>query len=202
MGQDRSLRFASWPARVGAGAIDLIFAVTVIVIALACMRWAVDALKPELGDPYPGKPGYVVGYAGQISLTKRLILILLVPTILVIVTAIGWNVAFRQGRRGQSLGKQALGLWLVGLESGQPVGVGRALLRQIAHAADAIPCYLGYLWPLWDERRQTFADKIAATGVVVAAPWASANSAEAQDDPTPRAQMRARMRESRGPRSS
>ena len=26
--------------------------------------------------------------------------------------------------------------------------------------------YVGYLWPLWDDERQTFADKILRTGVV------------------------------------
>ncbi|MDQ1539752.1 MAG: hypothetical protein QOH29_478, partial [Actinomycetota bacterium] len=26
--------------------------------------------------------------------------------------------------------------------------------------------YLGYLWPLWDSKRQTFADKILKTVVV------------------------------------
>ncbi len=24
-------------------------------------------------------------------------------------------------------------------------------------------CYLGYLWPLWDKKKQTFADKIFGT---------------------------------------
>ena len=28
------------------------------------------------------------------------------------------------------------------------------------HILDAIPCYVGLLWPLWDNKRQTFADKI------------------------------------------
>jgi uncharacterized RDD family membrane protein YckC len=27
-------------------------------------------------------------------------------------------------------------------------------------------CYVGYLWPLWDDKRQTFADKILGTVVV------------------------------------
>ena len=33
---------------------------------------------------------------------------------------------------------------------------------------NAIPCYLGYLWPLWDAKRQTFADKIMSTYVIKA----------------------------------
>ena len=30
----------------------------------------------------------------------------------------------------------------------------------------AWPCYLGYLWMLWDDRRQTWQDKVANSIVV------------------------------------
>jgi uncharacterized RDD family membrane protein YckC len=79
-----------------------------------------------------------------------------------------WNSGYRQGRSGQSLGKSVLGTRLVGAHSGEPVGFGRALGRQVAHLLDAIPFGLGYFWPLWDEQRQTFADKICSTLVVQA----------------------------------
>ena len=52
--------------------------------------------------------------------------------------------------------------------SGEPVGFGRAIGRQIAHLLDGMPLGIGYLWPLWDERRQTFADKVCSTLVVQA----------------------------------
>jgi len=77
-----------------------------------------------------------------------------------------YNRVIQQGQTGQSWGKKALGLKLVGAESGQPVGAGKALLRDITHILDGLPCYLGYLWPLWDEKKQTFADKINNTYVV------------------------------------
>jgi hypothetical protein len=41
-----------------------------------------------------------------------------------------------------------------------------AFVRQICHILDALPCYLGFLWPLWDRKCQTFADKIMHTLVV------------------------------------
>jgi uncharacterized RDD family membrane protein YckC len=53
--------------------------------------------------------------------------------------------------------------------TGQPVGFGFAFVRQLAHVLDSLPLYLGYLWPLWDDKRQTFADKVCST-VVVPAP--------------------------------
>jgi uncharacterized RDD family membrane protein YckC len=79
-----------------------------------------------------------------------------------------WNSGYRQGRSGQSIGKRALGVRLVTAETGQPVGFGRAVGRQFAHLLDGIPFSLGYLWPLWDEQRQTFADKVCCTLVVQA----------------------------------
>ena len=86
--------------------------------------------------------------------------------VLVVVAFAVWNTLVRQGATGQSLGKRAMRIRLVGERSGRPIGFGRALVRQIAHLLDALPLHVGYLWPLWDERRQTFADKACATIVV------------------------------------
>ena len=36
-------------------------------------------------------------------------------------------------------------------------------MRQLAHIVDAIICYIGFLFPLWDDKRQTLADKIMTT---------------------------------------
>jgi len=69
------------------------------------------------------------------------------------------------GGQGQSFGKKVLGLTLIGERTGQPIGMGRAFLRDLAHFVDAIICYVGYLFPLWDQKRQTLADKIMTTVV-------------------------------------
>jgi len=77
-----------------------------------------------------------------------------------------WNLFIRQGRTGQSLGKQAVGTRLVSQRTGQPIGGLMTFLRYLCHIVDSLPCYIGYLWPLWDPQRQTFADKIVGTVVV------------------------------------
>ncbi len=41
-----------------------------------------------------------------------------------------------------------------------------SFVRAILHILDALPCLIGYLWPLWDSKRQTFADKIMGTVVI------------------------------------
>ncbi|MEV6112220.1 RDD family protein [Streptomyces sp. NPDC052109] len=71
-----------------------------------------------------------------------------------------------EGRTGQTVGKKVLGIRLVRESDGQPIGVGMAFVRRIAHFLDSLPCYLGWLWPAWDAKRQTFADKVCSTIVI------------------------------------
>jgi uncharacterized RDD family membrane protein YckC len=77
-----------------------------------------------------------------------------------------YNRWYLGGTTGQSWGKMVLKLKLIGESTGQPIGMGMAFVRDIAHILDALPCFIGYLWPLWDAKRQTFADKIMNTVVV------------------------------------
>jgi uncharacterized RDD family membrane protein YckC len=68
--------------------------------------------------------------------------------------------------RGQTLGKMALGLRVVGPD-GQNPSFWRAVLREtIGKFISGVVFALGYLWMLWDERQQTWHDKIAGTEVV------------------------------------
>jgi uncharacterized RDD family membrane protein YckC len=77
-----------------------------------------------------------------------------------------WNQVFRQGRRGASLGKQWLNLMVVSENDGRPIGALLTFVRQLVHILDSLACYVGWLWPLWDAKRQTFADKIMSTVVL------------------------------------
>jgi uncharacterized RDD family membrane protein YckC len=45
----------------------------------------------------------------------------------------------------------------------QPIGFWLSFVRQIAHYVDQFICYIGYLFPLWDDKRQTIADKLMST---------------------------------------
>ncbi|GAA2649915.1 RDD family protein [Paractinoplanes durhamensis] len=78
----------------------------------------------------------------------------------------GYNRWYQAGKTGQSWGKKALGIRLVREDSGQPIGAGLAFGRDFLHIVDGLPCYIGYLWPLWDQKKQTFSDKIVKTIVV------------------------------------
>jgi uncharacterized RDD family membrane protein YckC len=78
-----------------------------------------------------------------------------------------YNGIIRQGRTGYTLGKTVVGIRLVKESTGQPMGAGLCFVRQLAHYVDSLICYLGWLWPLWDRKNQTIADKIMATVVVI-----------------------------------
>ena len=78
-----------------------------------------------------------------------------------------YNVVIRQGRTGYTLGKTVVGIRLIRISTAEPMGAGWSFLRQMAHYVDNLVCYLGWLWPLWDRRNQTLADKIMGTVVII-----------------------------------
>ena len=68
--------------------------------------------------------------------------------------------------RGQSPGKIAIGIKIVKMD-GTPIGFGTALLREVlGKIVSAIILLLGYIWILFDGKRQGWHDKIAGTYVV------------------------------------
>jgi uncharacterized RDD family membrane protein YckC len=90
-------------------------------------------------------------------------------SLLVLLASIGWwiyNRCIQAGRTGQSLGKKTLRLRLLGEKTGEPIGAGMAFARDICHILDSLACYIGWLFPIWDAKRQTFADKIVKTVVI------------------------------------
>ncbi|GAA3973224.1 RDD family protein [Streptomyces sp. NBC_01352] len=147
-----------------------------------------QAPQAPAGYGYPQQPGYGMppSYAnwGQRFLGTLVDgLIFMIPYILVIIDvsaqtgilsvvgALGviglaiWQL-IKEGRTGQTVGKKALGIRLVRESDGQPLGVGMAFVRRLAHFLDSLACYLGWLWPAWDAKRQTFADKVCSSIVI------------------------------------
>jgi uncharacterized RDD family membrane protein YckC len=108
-------------------------------------------------------PVAILAWIGvSISLTVYLLFVLvgLVYT--------GYNRWYLGGTTGQSFGKRALSLRLISEQTGQPIGPLMAFVRDICHILDTLACYVGWLFPLWDAKRQTFADKILNTIVIPA----------------------------------
>ena len=84
-----------------------------------------------------------------------------------------WNSVWRQGRTGQTVGKQMLGMRLCYLlgDSRDPYdyycmpGVGRCLFRQMCHALD-MPFFFGFFRAAFNGKGRTYADSCARTVVI------------------------------------
>lgn len=76
--------------------------------------------------------------------------------------------AWLAGESGQSYGRKWAGTRLVRETDGAPLGGPMGVVRHVAHFLDAVICFVGFLFPLWDTKRQTIADKIVGSVVVKA----------------------------------
>jgi uncharacterized RDD family membrane protein YckC len=128
--------YASWITRVGAYLVDALPSWVLIGIGAAL-----------LGH---GGAGAVIGFIFYLASLG----------------GVGYNRWYRAGTTGQSLGKSATNVRLINEQTGRPIGGGMAFVRDLCHFVDAIICYVGFLFPLWDDKRQTLADKIMTTVVV------------------------------------
>jgi uncharacterized RDD family membrane protein YckC len=88
--------------------------------------------------------------------------------VLAIVGSIAYFIYFEGGPKGATPGKQIVGIRIVDMRTGGPIGYGRAFIRWIMKIVSGIPLYLGYLWMLWDKEKQTWHDKVADCVVVPA----------------------------------
>jgi len=66
---------------------------------------------------------------------------------------------------GGTFGKRISGLAVVD-EAGNPPGLARGLVRYLVSIVSAVAVYVGYLWMIWDGKKQTWHDKAAGTYVV------------------------------------
>ena len=70
------------------------------------------------------------------------------------------------GRTGQTWGRKIAGVKVVTVATGEPIGIGKAIGRQLLEGILGQVCLLNYLWMLWDKEKQTWHDKIMNTTVV------------------------------------
>ncbi|XTP34870.1 RDD family protein [Mycobacterium sp. TJFP1] len=134
---DAPLPLASWPARAGALAVDLLPGLGVIVTTALL----------ALTSPADGWLRWV--FLAALAVT----FFLMAANRLVLPVATGWT-----------LGRALFGI-AVRRADGRSVGVLRVTGRELAHLLDTLTLFVGWLWPLWDPRRRTFADLLAGTQV-------------------------------------
>jgi uncharacterized RDD family membrane protein YckC len=75
-----------------------------------------------------------------------------------VVFSFGYYTYFH-GRTGQTPGDAALGIRVVDIDTGNVIGYGRAFGRALVSIVSGLVIVLGYLWMIWDPRKQTWHDK-------------------------------------------
>jgi uncharacterized RDD family membrane protein YckC len=154
---------ASWGARLGALLLDFLmfFLVPVGLAAAGDIQIGIKAADrlndcnnagiPDDSCPSPHVAGSSIALiviGGLLSLAVSIYLV------------------YREGATGQTPGKRIVGIRLLKEQDGSTLGFGLALGRRFAHFLDSLACYLGWLWPLWDSKNQTFADKLVKSVVI------------------------------------
>lgn len=143
-----------------ASAVAPVSAVSTIVLAAWWVRaaaWAVDVL--------PGAAVVVTMAlaAAALPFYSGWWWLVVVVAALAIALTVG-NRSVLPALTGWSVGRAVFGIAVV-RDTGVPAGLGRLLLRDLAHLLDSAAAGVGWLWPLWDEHRRTFADLLAHTEV-------------------------------------
>jgi Mce-associated membrane protein len=128
---------APWHIRAAAFAVDVLPGIAVVA-TMALVSFTV---------PLRGVWWWVSISVAGVALLLTLVNRLLLPTVT------GW-----------SLGRAVCGIAVVGRDGKAP-GPWRLLLRDLAHLLDTVSLLVGWLWPLWDSRRRTFADILVGTEV-------------------------------------
>ncbi|MFJ3402881.1 RDD family protein [Promicromonospora sp. NPDC090134] len=136
--------YASWGQRVVAAILDNAI--------LAGVSWL--ALGPGLGAPTL-TPGW--GAVADDARTAGPLVLVPIAALVVLLVL--------QATTGWTPGKLVVGIRVVREEDHAPAGLWRTLARWALHLFDAI-LLIGYLRPLWNAKRQTFADSIVHTVVV------------------------------------
>ena len=85
------------------------------------------------------------------------------PFILVELAYFTW---FHATSAGQSIGNRILGVRVLDANTGRSLPYSRAFARALMSNLSALPCFLGFLWMLWEPRKRTWHDIVADSLVV------------------------------------
>jgi uncharacterized RDD family membrane protein YckC len=137
--------YASWLSRVGAYLLDTL----ILLIPLGIILGVIFAI-----DPADSSGAWaVLGIAYLITLVLPFV----------------YFTVLHGNERGATYGKRAVGIRVVGEQSGASIGYGRAFGRygiMVVFGLFFIPIVLDYLWPLWDSKNQALHDKVVGSIVV------------------------------------
>ncbi len=149
-------QYAGWWRRALAIIIDGIVAWLFFIPAVVALFAGPTEIEFRDGNQGPGF--YEVPTNGTFGIAGLLFLAGIVVYVIIYVRMLG---------KGASLGRKAAGYRVLDAVTMEPIGTARAVGHFFARYLSAIPLYLGFLWPLWDDENRTFHDMIVGTRAIV-----------------------------------
>lgn len=122
-------------------ALLVLFGSTVLAFAVSVLFWFVSVFNSD----------------NSLSFTNILIVVGLLFSLIYFVGS--W------AKTGQTIGKSTLNIQVVGAD-GRPISWGRSLGRYVGYIINVVVASIGFLWIVFDPKRQGWHDKIAGTYVV------------------------------------
>lgn len=148
-------RYAGWWRRVGAALLDSLVGLLFLLPGLIAAAAGPKTTESCMVD---GEPAFC-----EVPTDSAL----WVTIILYVIGGVAWFVIYvRMLGRGATWGRKAAGYRILDATTHQPIGTGRAIGRYFAAILSYLPCYLGFLWPLWDSENRTFHDMIVNTRAI------------------------------------
>lgn len=129
----------------------------ILFFVLAIAGVLASPASPSAAPPPPGGTSYGAFYLNPPAIG--------VFYLFVVIVAAAYFTYF-WGTNGSTLGMSLFKLRVVDANSGQPIGIGRAVVRYIGLIVAAFPCWVGLIWAAFDARAQGWHDKIASTVVL------------------------------------
>ncbi len=137
---ESDLVYAGFWQRFGASFLDALLTYLIIVVLLVAVYGVAD-----LGDPeaYAGPAGLAISY--------------LLPPFLIMMFWV---------KKSATPGKMAIAATIVDAKTGGKPSTKQFVIRYLGYGLSTLPCFLGYLWVVFDSRKQAWHDKLADTVVV------------------------------------
>ena len=149
-------RYAGFFSRAAAYALDRLISFGIGFVIMLVIDYFLSLFRLDQ---------WLENLSGDASVNAAVVF-LLSTLVINLLISIGYNVGFWV-LSGQTPGKWVLGVRVM-RKDGTRLTLGNALLRQVGYWISAIFC-LGFLWILFDNKRQGFHDKLA--GTIVTYSW-------------------------------
>jgi uncharacterized RDD family membrane protein YckC len=149
-------RYAGFFSRAAAYALDRIIALGITFVILVVFEYFLSLF---VGDQW-------LENLSQDTMINAVLALLLSTLGIHLLVSMSYDIGFWL-LSGQTPGKRVLGLRVM-RKDGSRLSLGNALLRQIGYWISTV-FFLGFLWILFDNRRQGFHDKLA--GTIVTYSW-------------------------------